>query len=116
MILCSLFIYIQGERNTSRKKDQFQEYTKEEGGYFIWKFWEHKFPRGASRIKLFLTKLKVLISIFVQKWLNNVHAKACLEIKGPNKKLKTTSTSGNAKESKNSLNPISKNCHTVDYL
>ena len=61
-------------------------------------------------------KLKVLISIFVQKWLNNVHAKAYLEIKGPNKKLKTTSTSGNAKESKNSSNPISKNCHTVDYL
>ena len=61
-------------------------------------------------------KLKVWISIFVQKWLNNVHAKACLEIKGPNKKLKKTSTSGNAKESKNSSNPISKNCHTVDYL
>ena len=42
-----LFIYIQGERNTSRKKDQFQEYAKEENGYFIWKFCEQKFPRGA---------------------------------------------------------------------
>ena len=51
-------------------------------------------------------KLKVLISIFVQKWLHDVHAKAYLEIKGPNKKLKMTSTSDNAKESKNSSNPI----------
>ena len=60
MILCSLFIYIQGERNTSRKKDQFQEYAKEEDSYFICKFCEHKFPRGASRIKLYLTKVKGL--------------------------------------------------------
>ena len=111
-----LFIYIQGERNTSRKKDQFQEYAKEEDGYFICKFCEHKFPRGASWIKLYLTKVKGLDIDICTKWLNNVHVKAYLEIKGPNKKLKTTSTSGNAKESKNSSNPISKNCHTVDYL
>lgn len=52
------FIYIQGERNTSRKKDQFQEYAQEEDDYFNRNFCEHKFPRGASRLKLYLTKFK----------------------------------------------------------
>ena len=65
MILCSLFIYlfifkekeIQVERKINFKS---MLYAKEEDGYFICKFCEHKFPRGASRIKLYLTKVKGL--------------------------------------------------------
>ena len=53
-------MYIQGERDTSRKKDQFHEQAKEEDGYFICKFCEHKFPMGATRTKLYLTKVKGL--------------------------------------------------------
>uniref|UniRef100_A0A7N2MTY1 Uncharacterized protein n=1 Tax=Quercus lobata TaxID=97700 RepID=A0A7N2MTY1_QUELO len=91
-----------------RKKDQFWEYAKEEDGHFICKFCERKYPGGASRIKSHLAKVKGRDIDICTKVTEDVQAKAYLEIKGPNKKLKMASTSSNAKESKTTSNAISK--------
>ena len=98
-----------------RKKDRFWSYVEDLDGRFKCNFCQHNFAGGASRIKYHLAGVKgndVDICTSVPK---DVQNEAYLAVGGTNKKLKSASSSSNAKETKTTLCSISKDmCHATN--
>ncbi|KAK7834996.1 hypothetical protein CFP56_023949, partial [Quercus suber] len=88
-------------------------YVEDLDGHFKCNFCQHNFAGGASRIKYHLAGVKgngVDICTSVPE---DVQKEAYLAVGGTNKKLKSASSSSNAKESKTTLCSIRKICATL---
>ena len=91
-----------------RKKDQFWKHIEKLNGRFKCEFCNNEFPGGASRIKSHLAGVKGHDIAICKNVPRDVQEEAYLAIGGPNKKLKSSSTSSDARDSKTSSTSMSK--------
>ena len=91
-----------------RKRDRFWDYAEELDGGFKCKFCERVFP-GATRIKSHLAGVSGHDIAACEKVPVDIQNKAYQATQGTNKKLKSASTSSNAKQSKITSASASKN-------
>ncbi|GMY21039.1 putative disease resistance protein RGA3, partial [Fagus crenata] len=91
-----------------RNKDQFWKHAEKLNGRFKCKFCNNEFPGGASRIKSHLAGVKGHDIAICKNVPRDVQEEAYLAIGGPNKKLKNSSTSSDARDSKTSSTSMSK--------
>ncbi|XP_030941199.1 uncharacterized protein LOC115966005 [Quercus lobata] len=98
-----------------RKKDRFWRYVEDLDGRFKCNFCRRDFAGGASRIKFHLARVKGHAIDICANVPEDVQKKAYLVIGGTNKKLKSASSSSNAKESKTTSCSISRDlCHATN--
>ena len=91
-----------------RNKDPFWKHAEKLNGRFKCEFCNNEFPGGASRIKSHLAGVEGCDIAICKNVPRDVKEEACLAIGGPNKKLKSSSTSTDARDSKTSSTSMSK--------